>query len=487
MLLGEVLKGIRFRTKSDISAMEIKSLACDSRMVKDGDLFIAVKGYDVDGYKFIPDAIQKGAKAVLADRDFSAPSHVKKILVRDARIALSASADNFYGQPSRKMKVIGVTGTNGKTTITYIIENIIKSAGKEAGVIGTINYRFKDKIFASRNTTPGPLELQAILADMLKAHLSYAIMEVSSHSLDQGRVDDIRLDTAVFTNITSDHLDYHKTAGNYLRAKAKIFDKLKMDGVAVINNDDDKVRRLKKSIERKVLTYGMERPADVRADDVNLSLNGSSFRAVTPDGSVWIATGLIGKHNVSNILGGITVSLSHGISLEVIKKGIESFVRMPGRLEKIDMGQDYNVFVDYAHTEDALYNVLSLLRGVAKRNIITVFGCGGNRDRTKRPLMGRVSCKYSDKVIITSDNPRFEEPRRIIEEIEKGLKGEFFNYDIVEDRESAIRTALELASKDDIVVIAGKGHEKYQIIKDCIIPFDDCEVVKSILKKEPRV
>ena len=481
--LNDIIKGVS--VKPPLPAVLIKNIRCDSRAVEKGDLFIAVSGWSEDGYKYIGDAISRGAKAVLADRDFAlAGSNAAKIIVEDARLALPVLADNFYGHPSKMLKMIGVTGTNGKTTITYLIESIIKRAGKHSGVIGTINYRFGGReIMPATNTTPGPIELQAMLAEMLKRGAGYVIMEVSSHALDQRRADKILLDTAIFTNVTSEHLDYHKTITNYFKAKARIFDQLKKGGTAVLNSDDKNVLALKRKINAKAFTYGMGRRADIRAEVIELALGGSRFRAVTPRGSIDIETDLIGRHNVSNILAAIAASSALGISRDAIREGVKRCGQVPGRLEPIDAGQPFRVFVDFAHTEDALYNVLILLKEVSANKIITVFGCGGNRDRKKRPMMGRVACKYSDRVVITSDNPRFEEPAAIISEIEKGISGKFSNYDITVDRCEAIEKALEFASKGDIVLIAGKGHEKYQIIKDRMIPFDDREVAMSILKR----
>ena len=309
------------------------------------------------------------------------------------------------------------------------------------------------------------------------------MMEAKSHSLDQGRVDNIWFDTAILTNVTSEHLDYHKTVECYFKAKAKIFDKIKDGGAAILNNDDERVRGFRKTIKKRTITYGIENKADVMAERVKLSLDRSRFLAITPNGAIEIETKLIGRHNVSNILAAVAASFADGINPEAIKRGVESCAQVPGRLERIEEGQPFNVFVDYAHTEDALYNILRFLRELAKRKVITVFGCGGNRDRKKRPLMGKVACRYSDKVVITLDNPRFEDPRRIMGDIEKGIAGRFANYDIVENRYDAIAKAMGLASKDDIVLIAGKGHEKYQIIKDEEIPFDDCDVARSLMKR----
>ena len=485
MYLKDILKGVRFKAKGDIARLEARSVTDDSRNVSAGALFIAKKGYSQDGSKFIADAVKRGASAVAAEEAFDAPKGVAKILVRDARSAIPVMADNFYGHPSSGLKTVGITGTNGKTTITYLLESIIKAYGQEAGVIGTINYRLKGRVMPAKNTTPGAFELQAILADMVKMGIGYAVMEVSSHALDQGRVDRILFDTAIFTNLTGDHLDYHKTMASYFKAKSRLFEKLKKGGIAILNGDDKKVASLKRSL-KKALVYGTKRGADIRAEDISLSMNGTLFTVKTPKGSLRIDTKLIGMHNVSNILAAVSAAIALDIPKEAILKGVSRVAAVPGRLEAVEAGQPFKVFVDFAHTEDALLNVLSLLREVAEKRIVTVFGCGGDRDRTKRPRMGKVACRLSDHVIITSDNPRSEEPGDIVAEIEGGVEGAFSNYDIVVDRREAIAKALEAASQGDIVVIAGKGHETYQIIKGKTLPFDDREVARDMLKAKYR-
>jgi len=482
MHLEKILQGLEFKADGEISNIEIPSLTCDSRAVKAGDMFVAFRGYAEDGCKYINDAIAKGARVILAEKDFEASHSITKIIVKETRTALPVIAANFYGHPERALKIIGVTGTNGKTTITYIIENILKAAGIGAGVIGTINYRLKGKVSPAKNTTPGPLELESMFQDMVRNSLEYAVMEVSSHSLDQHRVDGVPFDAAIFTNITSEHLDYHKTLEEYFKAKAKIFGMLKEDGFAILNKDDRKVASLRASIKRKVVSYGIKEDALIMARDIRLTLEGTGFVITTPDGPIEIKTKLIGMHNVSNILAAASVAFVLNIDLDRIKNGIETTKSVPGRLESVDAGQPYKVFVDYAHTEDALNKILSLLKGVARNKIITVFGCGGNRDKTKRPLMGKAACRFSDHVIITSDNPRFEDPIEIIGEIEDGVKWSFSNYDIVPDRRDAIAKALGMASKGDIVVIAGKGHEDYQVVGNAVLPFDDREVAREILK-----
>ncbi len=483
MDIRKVLKHVKVRAGENIRNVDINRITDDSREVLPGDLFVALKGYSLDASKFVGFALDAGAKAIVTDREFDSRPGITKILVDDTRLALSTIAGNFYGHPSRKLKVVGITGTNGKTTVSYLAESIIKASGGAAGVIGTINYRLKGKTLPAINTTPGALALQGMLREMVESNTGYAVIEVSSHSLDQGRVDNILFDVGVFTNLTGDHLDYHKTAANYFKAKKRLFDKLKTEGSAVLNIDDSKAASLKKSIKNRVITYGAKDRCDVGAIDIALSMDGTRFTVCTPDTRFNIRTKLIGIHNVSNILAAASIAIALKIPEEAIVEGITSMERVPGRLEAVNAGQQFKVFVDFAHTEDALFNVLGFLKDIAKGRIVTVFGCGGNRDRTKRPLMGKVACKYSDHVIVTSDNPRLEEPGAIIREIESGIKGKFLNYDVVPDRKEAIAKALGSASKDDIIVIAGKGHESYQIIKDDLIPFDDRKVALSILKR----
>jgi len=483
MDIKKVLKDVRVRAGENIRNVDIDRITDDSRKVLPGDLFVALKGHSLDASKFVDLALDAGARAIVTDKEFDSRPGISKILVDDTRLALGAIASNFYGHPSRRLKVVGITGTNGKTTVSYLIESIIKASGCDAGVIGTINYRLNGKTLPAINTTPGALALQEMLREMVSSNTGYAVIEVSSHSLDQGRVDNVLFDVGVFTNLTSDHLDYHKTMANYFKAKKRLFEKLKAEGSAVLNLDDSKAASLKKSIKNRVITYGTKGRCDVGAIDIVLSMAGTRFIARTPDAKFNIRTRLIGIHNVSNILAAVSVAIALKIPEEAIVKGIASMERVPGRLEAVDAGQQFKVFVDFAHTEDALFNVLGLLRDVVKRRIVTVFGCGGNRDRTKRPLMGKIACKYSDHVVVTSDNPRLEDPGAIIREIESGIKGKFSNYDIIPDRKEAIAKALASAAKDDIIVIAGKGHESCQIIKDEIIPFDDRKVALSILKK----
>ena len=486
MKLEKILNGIDHGVRSGPADIDITAVSDDSRLVTPGSLFVALMGHSNDGRNFIDEAVSRGAAAIVSDPWLPAPEGVIKISVSDIRGALASIAKNFYGDPSAKLKVIGITGTNGKTTVTYLIESIVKSAGAGAGVIGTVNYRFNGGVRPAKNTTPGVLELQKLLSEMAAGGVSYAAVEVSSHALDQGRVSGVGLDIGLFTNITSDHLDYHKTEAEYFKAKSKIFGHLKARGLAILNNDDEKVASLKGSVKARTLTYGIGRPSDIRALNIKLSSDGSAFDVSTPVSKLSIRTRLIGMHNVSNCLAAIAAMYALGVDAKAITEGIGSLTSIPGRLEPVDAEAPFKVLVDYAHTEDALNNVLSILKEISKGKIWTVFGCGGDRDRSKRPLMGTAACKFSDRVIITSDNPRSEEPGDIIKDIESGIKGKFSNYDIVPDRREAIRKAVSSAAAGDIVLIAGKGHEDYQMIKEKVIHFDDREVAAEMLAQIPK-
>ncbi|MFA5144046.1 MAG: UDP-N-acetylmuramoyl-L-alanyl-D-glutamate--2,6-diaminopimelate ligase [Candidatus Omnitrophota bacterium] len=490
MRLSDVLKKVEYKRAAGAGVSadpEIERVTKDSRLVGRGDLFVAFRGYARDGHGFIDEAVARGAAAIAAEKDFEAPGGIVKILVKDTRAALPVIADNFYGHPSQRLTTVGVTGTNGKTTITYIIESILKAAGIQPGVVGTISYRIGGKIVPASNTTPGPIELQELLAEIARLPRPCAVMEVSSHALDQRRTCGVKYDAAIFTNITPEHLDYHKTLEDYFAAKTRIFAALKDGGVAILNNDDKRVAALKRSIKKRVITYALKKGADISATNIRLSLDGSSFDMISPEGSFSVSTRLIGRHNVSNILASAAACRALGVDRETIKKGVGALQFVPGRCESVECGQPFKVFVDFAHTEDALRNVLSLLREVSKADVITVFGCGGNRDRAKRPLMGRAACRLSDSVVITSDNPRSENPSAIIDEIVGGVRGEFSNYEVETDRRRAIEKAFDAAGAGSIVVIAGKGHETGQIVGDKVLPFDDRVVAGEILSKVGRL
>lgn len=464
-----------------INDFAVRGISCNSKDVRDGFIFVAVRGSRDDGNKFIDEAVGNGAKAVVISASALSPpcKKVSFITVFDTRKALAKLAVEFYGNPSSKIKVVGITGTNGKTTISYLLEGLLKEAGSSAGVIGTINYRFKDKVIASKNTTPGPIELQSILSDMFECGVRYAIMEVSSHALDQDRAGGVNFHSAIFTNLTQDHLDYHKTLSNYFKAKSRLFSSLSSDSFALINSDDKYSKKLKKITKAKVITYAIDSKADIVAKDIKFGPSHTEFRLVGFKDEISFKVPLIGKHNVYNVLAAIAWAKNEGIKKRIIKEAIEKFSSVPGRLERVNFNAGFSVFVDYAHTEDALKNIIQSLRQICKREIIVVFGCGGDRDKTKRPRMGYVVTELSDYAIITSDNPRSEDPQEIIKDIRKGITKN--NYCIIPQRYEAIKKSLSLAKPGDIVLVAGKGHENYQVVKDKAMPFDDREVIKECL------
>ena len=465
-----------------IKKRKIKGISCDSRSIGENFIFVGVRGVDIDGSRFIDEAVDRGAKFVVSDAgvNLKHPRPVSFIRVRDTRSALAELAAYFYKSPSKKIKVVGITGTNGKTTITYLLEALLKKAKLSAGVIGTINYRFKNKIIPAKNTTPGPLEIQSMLSGMVEGGVSYAAMEVSSHALDQDRVLAVNFHSAIFTNLTQDHLDYHKTLKNYFQAKAKLFRAMSPRSFVVINNDDKCAPALKKITRAKIITYGIENKADVRAKDIKFGARRTEFNLIFSGRQVRFRVNLIGRHNVYNILAAAAWGIKEGISLKTIKGAFERFSAPPGRLERINSRKGFSVFVDYAHTDDALKNVISALRQLSPARIITLFGCGGQRDKLKRPKMGKVATELSDFVVITSDNPRSERPLDIVKDIQKGIKKN--NYRVILERREAIKESLLLARSGDIVLLAGKGHENYQIFNNKSVRFDDREVARACLK-----
>jgi len=468
--------------------MKYTGIANNSRMVKKGGLFVAIKGEKVDGHDFIEDAVARGASACVVQEDIWRKKGkkiygAKIIRVPDTHLALAEFAASFYGEPSKKLKMTGITGTNGKTTISFLLDKILTDLGYTTGILGTVVYKIGRKIVPADRTTPDALSLQGLLHEMVKAHTDHAVMEVSSHALDQKRVGSVSFDQAVFTNLTPEHLDYHKTMRDYFMAKAKLFGQIKRNGCACINNDDPYAPALIKQVKARTLTFGIKNKADIYPIDIHSDMNGSRFVAVFPDKCIMIKTHLIGMHNISNILAALAVCYAGKLKLEHAALSVARFKQPPGRLEAVEAGQDFKVFVDYAHTSDALKNVLSALRPYVKRTkLITVFGCGGDRDRTKRPKMGSVVTRLSDHAVITSDNPRSEDPDDIIDQIKKGISRSRKNYSVIPDRRLAIMSALKKARKGDIVLIAGKGHETEQIVGDKRYKFDDRVVARNILK-----
>ena len=475
--------------------MEIRNISYHSGKVTPGSLFACIKGFNLDGYDFIPQAVERGAAALLMetshwqrrDRPSAVPGHLPKVIVPDSRRALAFLSAEFYGHPSGKLKLVGITGTNGKTSTTYLLESVLRRRGYKVGLLGTITYRIGEKNLSPRNTTPESLDLQEILSLMNKEESEYAVMEVSSHALELSRTEACRFEGAIFTNLSRDHLDFHETLSRYREAKSRLFASLGKNKKAFINIDDPHADYIMKKTKARIITYGISPRADLRADNLEMKEKGIAFRVNTPRGDLQINLNLRGKINVYNALGAIAFALSEDIDLKSIKEGLESVKVIPGRMERIEEGQEFKVFVDYAHTPSALEEVLKTARGLSKGRVITVFGCGGGRDRGKRPLMGKIAAEYSDLAILTSDNPRNEDPREIIEEIEEGIiplpegKGKG-NYRVIPERAEAIREALAEAGGKDTVIIAGKGHETSQLVGEKIIPFDDREVAGRILR-----
>ena len=456
---------------------EFSSIECDSRKIQKGDIFVAMKGFLVDGNEYIDSAIKNGAVCVITDNeniDFKKYENISFYYVKDLRLKLGTICSNLYNYPQNKLKVIGVTGTNGKTTTTYILENIFPNSAR----IGTTNYRIKDKFYEAKNTTPESIDIIKFMAQAVKENVEYFFMEVSSHALSLGRVDMLRFDGAIFTNLTQDHLDYHKTFEEYFKAKCKLIDLLKDEAKISINTDDEYVKK----IDRKNNNFGIN-SGDIRGKVLNYTNKGMKVEVVIGDVVKTFDTKLIGKHNLYNILGVISLLYNMGVDVDYIIEKISAMDSVIGRFELIDNELDAKIVVDYAHTPDGLKNVLSTLKEITENRLICIFGAGGDRDKTKRPLMAEQAGIYSDVVIITSDNPRTEDPIRIIEDVEEGLKKlNYTSYYKIEKREEAIQKGISMLKKGDSLMIAGKGHETYQIIGKEIRHFSDQEEVKKMLK-----
>ncbi|MBI4385903.1 MAG: UDP-N-acetylmuramoyl-L-alanyl-D-glutamate--2,6-diaminopimelate ligase [Elusimicrobia bacterium] len=497
-----MLHGLEVRRASGSLTGEILSLCYDSRRAAPGCLFFALPGARTDGNRFAREAIEKGAAAVMSElpqppapliaaRRGPGASGVIWIEVENVLEAMSRAAALFYERPSRRLTLLGVTGTNGKTTTTYLLESILARSGASAGVIGTVDYRLRGRpVEKASNTTPLSADLQRLLSQMRARGATHVAMEVSSHALSLHRVDDVDFDVAIFTNLHRDHLDYHKTPERYFEAKARLFDLLcrvdtaKKRRAAVLNADDPKTEPIKRRVvDADVVTYGFDASADVRGLSCHVGLEGTSLRLRHRTGE-WLAhLKLIGRFNAANALAAAAAMLWLGHEPRKIIEGLEALSHIPGRLEPVKIRGNFRVFVDYAHTDSALRLVLENVRTLPHRRVLTVFGCGGDRDKTKRGPMGAAACDLSDLAILTSDNPRTEDPRAILYQIEEGIKSAGRqNYKIVPDRREAIAEAIRQAREGDIVLIAGKGHETYQILKDRTIAFDDREVVREILR-----
>lgn len=486
-LLAELLSAAGIRADVAVPNNPVTQVTADSRWVRSGALFVALRGNASDGHRFIPQAVQKGASALLVEERVEVPPGVFQLQVDCTRRLLGPLAHAFEGFPSRSLDVIGVTGTKGKTTVTWWMRHLLEEAKIPCGLIGTVCNRLGLEQRPSENTTPGAVALQGLLAEMVERRLKVCAMEVSSHALEQRRTDGTRFRCAVFTNFAPEHLDYHGDLESYFQAKRRLFEGLDSATAAVLNREDPRWEALRDASAARVVTYGLSGPADWTAEGIRSSLDGISCRLRAPKGRFPVRLRLVGLHHLENLLAALAALDETGFPVERLLKGVPGFKGVPGRLERIEAGQPFPVFVDYAHTDSALCRVLKELRAADARKVMTVFGCGGDRDRTKRPRMGRAAAEFSDRVIVTSDNPRSEEPEAIAREITAGLEGSRTPWEVCLDRREAIRRALGSADEGWIVLVAGKGHESGQIFSSRTVPFDDRAVIREILGKESGV
>ena len=485
--LSEVLQGVETALPAVANSLEIRQVACDSRKVRPGALFLALHGAKADGNKFIQDALKRGAVAIVSEEPAPSriPGGVVWIQIEDARKALAISAANFLGHPANALELVAVTGTNGKTTTTAVVDAIVKASGAKTGLFGTIAYHTPLGDYPAPNTTPESVDLQGFFAEIRDAGGKYAVLEASSHALAMDRLWGCHFQVAVFTNLTREHMDFHKTFEDYFAAKRRLFVGTGAGApeVAVLNAQDEFGKRLA-GLAKKTVTYGLEGDADITSTRFQLTFDGLTFTAQTPNGKVRVVSRLVGRINVYNLLAAVGAAQALGLSNEVIETGIRNLQSVAGRFQRIDLGQPFLVIVDYAHTDDALENLIRTARELnPKARIITLFGCGGEKDRTKRPVMGEVAGRLSDLTILSSDNPRSEDPLKIISDIIVGLQKTAGKYLIEPDREKAIGMALEEARRGDIVLLAGKGHENYQILSDQTLEFDDREMARRALRK----
>ncbi|KYH35652.1 UDP-N-acetylmuramoyl-L-alanyl-D-glutamate--2,6-diaminopimelate ligase [Clostridium tepidiprofundi DSM 19306] len=480
MKLKKVLLGIDVLNYEDFVDIDINKIEFDSRKIEKGDVFFCILGYNLDGHDYAEDAIKRGASVIVCEKELNfEDKEVVVIMVKDTRKALAICSSNYYGNPSNNLNIIGVTGTNGKTTSTYMLRTILQNAGYKVGIIGTIANYIGDEKIKSHRTTPESLELHKLFKRMSDKNVDYCIMEVSSHSLALDRVYGIKFNQGLFTNLTQDHLDFHKDFEDYFNSKFKLF---KNSSKAVVNIDDKYGQKICKLLKENVYTYAIKNKADFIASNINMNSRETDFDLIYNGNIINIKLNIPGKYNVYNALGCIGSCINEGISIEKIVEGLKN-INIPGRCEvvskKYDLG--FDIIVDYAHTPDGLENILLTAREFTKGRLISVFGCGGDRDNKKRPIMGKIGSEISDLCIITSDNPRTEPPMSIIQDIIKGISKD--NYIVVENRKGAIRKALAMAKKNDTIVIAGKGHEDYQILNDKIIHFDEREIIDELVKE----
>ncbi|MCQ2440818.1 MAG: UDP-N-acetylmuramoyl-L-alanyl-D-glutamate--2,6-diaminopimelate ligase [Clostridia bacterium] len=471
MLFKDILVGY----KGKFSDTDIKGITCDSRQVKEGYVFVCISGTDTDGHKFAESALNSGASVIVAQRDTGLNNQV---IVDDTHKVYAKMCANWFSNPADSLKLIGVTGTNGKTTVTYMLKTILESAGYKVGLIGTIQNMIGDRVIASHNTTPNAYELNSLFELMRADGCTYVIMEVSSHALDQKRVCDLKFETAIFTNLTQDHLDYHKTMDNYLLTKKKLFSMCK---TAVMNSDDEYFEKMSQGLDCKIITYSLSDNSTYSAKGITYRPASVDYELVSDSSINHIKVNTGGKFTVYNSMCSAITALELGISACTVIKAIASISGVKGRAEVVECDRDFTVIIDYAHTPDGLKNILSTFRDCKKNRLIVLFGCGGDRDKTKRPKMGNIAAHYADYVIVTSDNPRSEEPKSIIDDILEGIKDVNIPFKVIENRVEAIKYAISIARKDDIIVLAGKGHETYQILKDKTIHLDEREIVTEAI------
>jgi UDP-N-acetylmuramoyl-L-alanyl-D-glutamate--2,6-diaminopimelate ligase len=468
---------------SSLPGIDVSGIAYDSRRVQPGNVFVALKGLNATGTEFADEAIRRGAVAVVSDQPASTTA-VPWITVPDARGAMATLAAEFYSHPSRSMQVVGITGTNGKTTTAYLLRAVFDAAGKKCGLLGTVTYSLGDQELPASRTTPEAPDVQRMFRQMVDSGCAACVMEVSSHALALRRVDATTFAAGVFTNLTRDHLDYHRDMESYFAAKKRLFEMLPPGAPGVINLDDPRGEAVRK-VTATPVTYAINKHADVTPGPLRLTFDGLEFDARTPQGSMHVKSKLVGRPNVSNILATVAVATSLGLPVAAIERGLSSLSGVPGRFEVVSQARDdITVVIDYAHTDDALKNLLETARPLAERRVITVFGCGGDRDRTKRPLMGAVAARLSDIVVITSDNPRTEDPSRIIDEVRRGVPASDVRKTFaIVDRKEAIQFAIDTAQVGDLVLLAGKGHEKSQTIGREERPFDEAEIAREALER----
>ena len=460
---------------------DISEMSYNTSTVTDGCLFFCIEGYKTDGHLFAKKAVENGARAVVISKDVEVGNDITKIYVKDTRDAMAKMASNFYGNPSSRLNIIGITGTNGKTTSTFMLKSILDEAGHKTALLGTIYNIIGDKTEIAKRTTPESLDLQKMFYEMVSAGIDTCIMEVSSHSLALKRVYGVNFKSCIFTNLTQDHLDFHKTMENYFKTKMMIFDNCE---IASINMDDEYGTRASSMLSNRQINFGINNKCDIMAKDIKIKEDSTEFTLSYKNNDIPVIINMPGKFNVYNAIGCASVCIGLGITLDKIKDGLEKLKNVPGRSEIINTKKGFTIVIDYAHTPDGIVNILKTAREYTKGRLITVFGCGGDRDKTKRPKMGKAAGELSDFCIVTSDNPRSEDPKSIIDDILPGIEETHCNYVIIVDRIEAIRHAIKMGKYGDVIVIAGKGHETYQVLKDKTIHFDEREIVSAILKED---